>query len=320
MIHVRAVSPPEITPALVMSLSSKPGVLNMIVLDGVARKPDGDAVLFDVVTADANEVLDEMRSLGVARRGSIVIEDVTAELSDRADEAEAAGALALRLAPVWEQAEARIRAGGQYPLSWFALMTIAGLIASVGIFTNSQILVVGAMVVGPEYGAIISVALGVNKSDRLRIRAGLVALFIGFLVAIVVTFAFSLVVRAFGLEPELFRAGVRPVSNLINTPDFFSIAVATLAGIVGVVSLVEARAGALIGVFISVTTIPAAADIGVSSAFENWTEARGSLIQLLLNVAILLGVGVVGLVAQRRLWARVRSRAKPAGSPPRPDV
>ena len=199
-------------------------------------------------------------------------------------------------------------------------MTIAGLIASVGIFTNSQILVVGAMVVGPEYGAIISVALGVNKSDRVRIRAGLVALFIGFLVAIVVTFAFSLVVRAFGLEPELFRAGVRPVSNLINTPDFFSIAVATLAGIVGVVSLVEARAGALIGVFISVTTIPAAADIGVSSAFENWTEARGSLIQLLLNVAILLGVGVVGLVAQRRLWARVRSRAKPAGSRPGPDV
>ena len=292
----------------------------MIVLDGVARKPDGDAVLFDVVTADANEVLDEMRTLGVAHRGSIVIEEVTAELSDRAEAAEAAGALALRLAPVWEQAEARIRAGGQYPVSWFALMTIAGLIASVGIFTNSQILVVGAMVVGPEYGAIISVALGINKSDRVRIRAGLVALFIGFLLAIVVTFAFSLVIRAFGLEPELFQAGIRPVSNLINTPDFFSIAVATLAGIVGVVSLVEARAGALIGVFISVTTIPAAADIGVSSAFGNWTEARGSLIQLLLNVAILLGVGVVGLIVQRRLWARVRSRAKRSGSPPRPDV
>ncbi|RPI12093.1 MAG: DUF389 domain-containing protein [Actinobacteria bacterium] len=284
----------------------------MIVLDGVARNPDGDAVQFDVVTADANDVLHEMRALGVASRGSIVIGDVGAELSDRAAQAEAAGPLALRLSPVWEQAEARIRQGGQYPPSWFMLMVIAALIASVGIFTNSQILVVGAMVVGPEYAAMISVSLGINKTSPVRIRRGLGALFFGFLIAIALTFVFSVVVRAFGLEPELFRAGVRPVSNLINTPDFFSVAVATLAGIVGVVSLVEARAGALIGVFISVTTIPAAADIGVSTAFENWSEARGSLIQLLLNVAILIAVGAAGLTVQHRVWTNVRSRAKPA--------
>ena len=61
------------------------------------------------------------------------------------------------------------------------------------------------------------------------------------------------------------------MSDLINSPNVFSVVVATLAGIVGVVSLVEARTGALIGVFISVTTIPAAADIGVSIAFQNWS-------------------------------------------------
>src|SRR5438045_4616201 len=43
------------------------------------------------------------------------------------------------------------------------------------------------------------------------------------------------------------------------------VVVAILAGIVGVVFLTQARAGALIGVFISVTTIPAAADIGLSA-------------------------------------------------------
>src|SRR3954464_866738 len=166
------------------------------------------------------------------------------------------------------------------------------------------------MVVGPEYGAIISVALGINKKDHARVRAGAIALAGGFLLAVVVTFAFSVVVRATDLEPEAFRLGVRPVSNLIDTPNVFSVVVAALAGIVGVVSLVEARTGALIGVFISVTTIPAAADIGVSSAFQNWDDARGSLLQLLLNVAILLAVGAPGLVGQRRIWARVRRRAR----------
>jgi uncharacterized hydrophobic protein (TIGR00271 family) len=312
MIHIRAVSPPDVTPGLVASLSDRPGVLNLIVLGGVVRNPDGDAVQFDVITADANDVLREMRTLGVVARGSIIIEDVGAELSDRANHAEAGAPRALRLSPVWEQADARIRAGGRYPPSWFALLAIAGLIAAVGIFTNSQILVVGAMVVGPEYAAIISVALGLNKRDRTSIRTGAAALFFGFLMAIVVTLIFSIIVRAAGWEPAAFRIGVRPVSNLINTPNVFSIIVATLAGIVGVVSLVEARTGALIGVFISVTTIPAAADIGVSSAFQNWSEARGSLIQLLLNVAILIAVGAVGLVAQQRVWRRVRRRVIPS--------
>jgi uncharacterized hydrophobic protein (TIGR00271 family) len=309
MIHVRAVSPPDVTPELAASLATRPGVLNVIVLEGVARNPDGDALQFDVITADANEVLRDMRTRGVDRRGSIIIEDVAAALSERATNAESRAPRALRLSPVWEQAEARIRAGGRYPPSWFALLAIAGLIAAVGIFTNSQILVVGAMVVGPEYAAIISVALGLTQHDRPRIRVGAAALVFGFAIAIVAVFVFSLIVRAFGWQTAAFDVGIRPVSNLIDTPDAFSVVVATLAGIVGVVSLLEERTGALIGVFISVTTIPAAADIGVSLAFEDWSEARGSLIQLLLNVAILTVVGALGLVVQRRVWAHVSSTA-----------
>jgi uncharacterized hydrophobic protein (TIGR00271 family) len=312
VIHIRAVSPPDTTPDLVDALASSGGVLNLIVLAGVARNPDGDALQFDVVNSQANAVIADLRARGLTHRGSVVIGDVGTELSDRATIAEASTPRVLRLAPIWEQAEARIRSDGRYPPSWFILLTIAGLIAAVGIFTNSQILVVGAMVVGPEYAAIISVALGINQNDGKRIGTGLAVLVIGFLIAIVVTFAFSLVVRAFGWESDAFRVGFRPVSSLINTPDAFSVIVATLAGIVGVVSLVEARAGALIGVFISVTTIPAAADIGASCAFENWSEARGSLIQLLLNVAILIAVGAVGLEAQRRAWRRVRGRVERA--------
>ena len=310
MIHIRAVSPAETTPDLVTSLSSKQGVLNLIVLQGVARNPDGDALQFDVIAADANEVLADLRGRGLAQRGSIVIQDVGAELSDRADAAEAHTPRALRRSPIWEQAEARIRAGGTYPPSWFILLAIAGMIAAVGIFTNSQILVVGAMVVGPEYAAIISVAFGITKNERTRVRTGLGVLAIGFFAAIVATLGFSLIVRAFGWESGAFRVGLRPVSSLIDAPNAFSVIVAILAGIVGVVSLVEARTGALIGVFISVTTIPAAADIGVSSAFGNWDEARGSLVQLLLNVAILIAVGAVGLDLQHRVWQRVRRRAE----------
>ena len=208
-------------------------------------------------------------------------------------------------APVWELVEAAIRAGEEYAPSFYVLLTVAGLIAAVGILTNSQILVVGAMVVGPEYSAIIAVALASGHRDRqVRPSPDCWRCSGGSSVAVLATGAFALAVRATDLTPAAYRLGLRPVSALIGTPNVFSVVVATLAGIVGVVSLTEARANALIGVFISVTTIPAAADIGVSLAYRNWHEAAGSALQLLLNVGLLLVVGAGGLAAQRRIWTR----------------
>ena len=84
---------------------------------------------------------------------------------------------------------------------------------------------------------------------------------------------------------------------------------AILAGLVGVVSLTEARANALIGVFISVTTIPAAAGVGVSLAFSSWHETWGSALQLLLNIVLLIAVGAGGLFTQRMIWHRRRTRS-----------
>jgi len=131
---------------------------------------------------------------------------------------------------------------------------------------------------------------------------------VGFLLAIVAAFAFALLVRVLGLEPTAFRLGIRPVTNLIDTPNFYSLVVAVLAGIVGIVSLTHARTSTLLGVFISVTTIPAASDIGVASAFGSWSEARGSLLQLLLNIVVLIVVGVLTLRFVRLLWRRISSR------------
>jgi Domain of unknown function (DUF389) len=108
---------------------------------------------------------------------------------------------------------------------------------------------------------------------------------------------------------------VRPVSSLIDNPNLYSLIVGVLAGIVGVVSLTEARAAALIGVFISVTTIPAAADTGLSIAYTSWAEARGSALQLLLNVAVLIAIGALGLRLQRIIW-RLRRGASHRRSRP----
>ncbi|MGR6999218.1 DUF389 domain-containing protein [Yinghuangia aomiensis] len=235
-------------------------------------------------------------------------------LSRRAEQLEADEPSAIVHVPLWASVEANIRASGTYLPSFYLLLVIAGLIGSVGIMTNSQILIVAAMVVGPEYGAITSIALGLDRGNRRRVREGARALTLGFLPAILVTLAFAAFSRATGQQSKAFQLGLRPVANLIDTPNFFSLAVAVLAGIVGIVSLAESRTNALLGVFISVTTIPAASDISVSIAFEQWHEAWGSLLQLLLNVVVLVLVGFLALRLQRRIWGYVTHRASAASA------
>ena len=311
MIHLRVVSPSDLTEKIIALLAGDPGVLNLVVLAGRARNPDGDAIECDVLGGTANTVLSSLRRLGVDQRGSIVIEPVELPISGRTADVEAQRLGALANAPVWEAVEARIHADGTYPPRFYLFLIIAGIIGAVGILTNSQILIVAAMVVGPEYGAITSIALGLDRHSGKRVREGLSALTIGFLLAIVAAFAFAVLVRVLGLEPTAFRLGIRPVTNLIDTPNLYSLVVAILAGVVGIVSLIHARTSTLLGVFISVTTIPAASDIGVASAFGSWSEARGSLLQLLLNIVVLIVVGLLTLRFVRLLWRRISNRHKP---------
>jgi uncharacterized hydrophobic protein (TIGR00271 family) len=316
MLHIRVVTTPGLTGRLLDRLAELPGIRNLIVLEGAAR-PSGDAVFFDVDHSAANPVFRALRGLSLDHDGAVTVEQVDASLTGTVGAGTDTGSPTREVAPVWEMVEATIRGGAVYSLSFYILLAIAGLIGAVGILTNSQILIVGAMVVGPEYNAIIAVALGISKGDRSAVRAGLVALATGFSAAIVLTFFFGVAVRATGRAPELFLHGIRPVSSLINSPNVFSVVVAILAGLVGVVSLTQARTGALIGVFISVTTIPAAADIGLSVAFGSWGEAGGSAVQLLLNVVLLIVVGACGLSAQRVIWRRLGARRPilPPGSP-----
>jgi uncharacterized hydrophobic protein (TIGR00271 family) len=300
--HLRIVAPGDLTDGIVALLAAEPGVTNLVVLPGAGRRPEGDAVQCDLQATAANTVLRRLRALRDDRAGPIAVEVVDAVVGERPAPAAKFGVVQPDIAPVWDVVEAQIRARAVYPPSFFTLLALAGLIGAVGILINSDILIVGAMVVGPEYNAITGVALGLDRRERQPVVRGLAALVAGFLAAIILTLAFGAVIRGSGQTPEAFAHGVRPVADLISSPDVFSVIVAVLAAVVGVVSLTEARAGALIGVFISVTTIPAAASIGLSIAYTDGGRALGSTFQLLLNVVVLIVVGAVVMRLQRAIW------------------
>ena len=73
-------------------------------------------------------------------------------------------------------------------------------------------------------------------------------------------------------------------------------------------SLTSARVGGLAGVFISVTTVPAAGNVALSLALGDSTEVWGSLLQLAVNLTGMAVAGWLMLAAQQTIWSRVSRR------------
>jgi uncharacterized hydrophobic protein (TIGR00271 family) len=117
-----------------------------------------------------------------------------------------------------------------------------------------------------------------------------------------------LLFKATGVFDDAFSLENHSLANIISSPDFLTFVVAACAGAAGMLSLSTAKSGALIGVLISVTTIPAAANIGVAAAYQDWSSWRGSMGQLAINLSSIVAAGTAVLAAQRALYLRRRAK------------
>jgi uncharacterized hydrophobic protein (TIGR00271 family) len=307
MVHLRIVSPFELTEEVMDVLCRTDSVINIIRLDVAAQRPDGDVVLCDVAREDASVVIGDLKRLGLGERGSIMLEPIDTAISRQAEEAERRAPGAPADAVVWEEVEQRTNESVELSGVFLLFMVLAALIAAVGIYLDSEILIVGAMVVGPEFGPIAGFCVALVQRRRdLAIRSG-IALAVGFPLAITSVYVASLIFKATDLTPDEFTAEDHGIANLISSPDAFTVIVALCAGAAGMLSLSTAKSGALIGVLISVTTIPAAANIGVAAAYGDQDGWTGSMAQLALNLASIVVAGTLVLAVQRMLYARRRS-------------
>ncbi len=308
MVHLRIVVPSDRSEKVLGLLEATPSACNLVYLGGAARQPSGDMVLCDVTREDASVVIADLKELGVARDGSISLVQIDSQLSRAADRAERTARGTPANAVVWEEVEARTSENIELGGNFLAFMALACLIASVGIFLGSPILIVGAMVVGPEFGPLAGFCVAVvERRPRFALRS-LTALAVGFPLGISAAFLFTLISKATGLLDSDFSASIHPLTHFISDPEDFSFIVACFAGAAGMLSLTSAKSGALIGVLISVTTIPAAANVGVAAAVADWSEWRGAMAQLAVNLTAIVLAGIVTLSIQRRLYERRRRR------------
>lgn len=299
MVHLRVIAPPPLAEPAHRVVRDHPSTLNVVRLHAAAEQPDGDLILCDVATYDASLVVADLRALGLEHDGSIVLEPVSSLVSDAARRAEEAAVGSPADAVVWETVEFQTSESAELSRSFLTFMVLATMIAALGIIQDSQILIIGAMVVGPEFGPLAGLCVALVQRQRGLARRSLKALAVGFPVGIAAALALTLVLRAADSAPDRLSPVARPATLFISHPDEYTVLVALLAGAAGALSLSTAKSGALVGVLISVTTIPAAANVGVASAYGEWNEAGGAAGQLGLNLLCIVTAVVATLSLQR---------------------
>jgi uncharacterized hydrophobic protein (TIGR00271 family) len=308
VVHLRVVLPSDLADKALELLCASDSVLNVVYLEGVSRKPDGDVILCDVAREDASVIIGDLKELDVPAVGSIAVEFVDSQISDAAEEAEKAAPGLPSDAVVWEEVEARTSEDTQLSVSFVAFMTLAMQIAAVGILIDQPVLIVGAMVVGPEFGPLAGLCVAVVEQRRDLARRSLTALAVGFPVGILLALLSTVLLKAGGAVPDDFSPHDHPLTAFISSPNFLSFFVAYVAGTAGVLSLTSAKSGALIGVLISVTTIPSASNIAVGVAYGESGEAVRAAEQLGINLGAIVLAGTATLFLQRRYYLVRRRR------------
>lgn len=314
MLHLRLIAPAEKTDDVVRLIEGTIGTAHLCVLPGAARDPAGDVVMCDVAREAGETLLGGLRRLELDTSGSIAVETIDLALSKQAEKAEEEAPGEPADAVLWEELTEATHEESTLSVTYLAFLTLATMIAACGVVLDNSILIVGAMAVGPEFGPLAGISTAaVQRQPRLALRS-VIALLVGFAAAMAVTVAFSLFMDAVGLFTEEQLKGERPQTGFVYAPDWFSFVVAVLAGAAGTLSLTSAKSGALVGVAISVTTVPAAANAAVALSYGDTVQTWGSTEQLLLNLFGITLAGTVTLLAQKYFWAGQRERLRRRGT------
>jgi uncharacterized hydrophobic protein (TIGR00271 family) len=294
VLHLRVVAPEDLRDPVLDVLRRELGVANILLYPGVSLDPAGDEITADIARECANDVIKCLKDLDVHHRGAITLEILDTVLSTRAHRAEDAAEGDPADAVIWDELIGRTREEATLSVTFLMFLTLACLLTAIGVVTDSTVTVVGAMVLGPEFGPLAALAVALVQRRATLARRAALALIVGFPIAMGVTAVCTMAAEAMGWLTVDTVAHIDEVDFIFRVGPI-SFIVALLAGAAGMLSLVSAKATGLVGVFISVYTVTAAGFAVVAATVGEWDVAGKSALQLLVNLAGIVVAGVLVL-------------------------
>ncbi len=262
-----------------------------------------DIVYIPTDADGVEEIVDQLRDVGVEREGYMVVTDVEAIVSEQFEEKQAGAGVENGEDERISRDELRTKAQNlsRSTPNYLALTFISAIVATAGLLEDSAAVVVGSMVIAPLIGPAMASCVGTVINDDDLFWDGIRSQAIGVGFAVVSATVFAVVYR-FTIGPGLELLLIQQIAERAH-PGLLALAIALGAGTAGALALTSGADEALVGVMIAVALMPPAASVGLGIAYVEPALAFGAGVLVLVN---LLSINVAGIVT---IWIK---RYKPS--------
>ena len=193
-------------------------------------------------------------------------------------------------------------AGLQSIGSWWGFLSYAalgGVVAWIGLYTNTNYLLVAAMLIAPFAGPAMNLAIATARGDKKLVSRSLARYFGAISVSILVAFILSWL-----FDQQLTTQMMASISNISHVTVLLPLS----AGIAGAIQLVQSErsslvSGAAVGLLVAASLAPPAGLVGMTLAMGRFEMMMSGIFQLLLQ---LVGINLVATVVFRLRGLSVR--------------
>ena len=290
------------TDGILRELTQHPHVMGLNVLRQASHKPVGDTLLIHVLNRGADDVLRTIRAHVPDGSFSIVTSEVASindpqhqkEIDHDVDEA------------IWEEMETGLRHNGRLTSNYLLLMAIGGVAAAVGFVSevHTQVIAsVAASIIAPGLEPLAKIPLGLVLKAKDVLWVGLKASLVGYaLIVLAAALTFWVLLQFSDVTAAEFLTNKATTSLL--EPKLKDYILSLVAAAASIIMYLAYRRNVIAGPLIALILIPAAAAVGMSLTLGEWGHARLIAGRLGIDVALVIGVGVVLIYAKQRLVHR----------------
>lgn len=169
-----------------------------------------------------------------------------------------------------------LRSSSVLSSSYMVLMLLSTLLALTGLYANSAPVIIGAMILAPLMSPIVSLAMGLARTELQLIRNSLRTLVFGVCAGLFCAICFAWLMPNESLTAEM--------QSRIS-PTLLDLAIAVISGVAGAYAHAkEEIAKSLAGVAIAVALVPPLSVAGIGIGWAEWEMARGAGLLFITNI------------------------------------
>jgi uncharacterized hydrophobic protein (TIGR00271 family) len=267
-------------------------------LDYLAIRDEGDEdedpgtlFLFPLPAQAVTDVFDDLNDVGVSEEAYTVFANASHAETPRYGEIQEEYATKVR-GLSRRELHSKVRELSWPPITYYVGTILSVLIATSGLLLDSPALVIGAMVVSPQVSSALTMTAGVYHADWEMFLGSAKRQSVGLAVAIAGATGFAWLVQVGGLIPTTTAISTLELMGVRLAPTALSTVAALGAGAVGAFGYTTNQSMSLVGVMIAAAIVPAAAAVGIATAWGSWLVAGGALLLLTVNV-LAINVGAI---------------------------